>query len=310
MVEALNRAARAEDDRRSIRSRSARSTARVPAGQSARRPGSERRGSLWAGAGNGAGDPVATIAQPGDERPYTSRARGPGTPGPSDRPRVDRTRVAPQRNPRRNVNPAARRRTLALLALVVAILVGMVVAAVLLAKPSKSAPPQIKVPRLAGERTANGRTVLRSIGLRARVIAVPAPGVTPGTVTRQAPAAATKLAPRSTVTLFVAEVPRWRTVTSFSGENDGQSVRFRIRGTHARTVYSMAYDGTCTLIFICSGPSAKVVNLGNPSQTAQFDLNEGQNQTKTYQSDAGLYQVTISAGDDNAKWSMTVQDWY
>jgi hypothetical protein len=84
-------------------------------------------------------------------------------------------------------------------------------------------------------------------------------------------------------------------------------VPFRIRGTHWRIVYGMSYVGTCTFIFICSGPSAKVTG---GSTSNQFDLNDGQNQNQNYRSGAGVYQITVSPGDDNARWSMKVEDYY
>jgi serine/threonine-protein kinase len=305
MGEALMRAARTQGGARGARSRPGRAAGRAPLGHEGRRQVSERR--LWARDGGTStnGDTATLVLLDGERRPPRSR-RGAGADG-EDQRRPARTQVAPRRSPRRNVNPAARRRTAALLSLVVTILVGMVVGAVLLAQPSKSKPPPVRLPRLAGESSANARTVLRSLGLRVRIATVPAPGITPGTVRRQSPAARAELPPGSSVRLFVAEVPTWRTVTSFTGYNGGQSVPFRIRGTHWRIVYGMGYVGTCTFIFFCSGPSAKVAGGSNSSQ---FDLNEGQNQFQNYRSAAGVYQITVSAGDDNARWSMKVEDYY
>jgi hypothetical protein len=208
------------------------------------------------------------------------------------------------------VNPAGRRRTAAVVSLVVTILVGMLVGGVLLAQPSKSKPLPVKVPRLVGETSTNARTVLRSLGFRVAVKTIPAPGVTPGRVTRQSPAATAELVPGSRVRLFVAEVPTWRPVTSFAGYNGGQSVPFRIRGTHWRIVYSMGYDGMCSFIFICSGPNARVANLDSGSTSSQFGLNEGQDQTQNLRSGPGVYQLTVSPGDDNARWSMKIEDYY
>jgi hypothetical protein len=281
------------------------------------------------------------------------------------------TRVAPRRTPRRNVNPAARRRTAALFTSVLVLLLGMVVAGILVGQhaavrvpdfiglgrtrvaleasrlglhpiftdrfdpapkgaaiaqaPKRGArlhdggtvrvvlsagPLPVKVPQLAGEASADAQTVLRSLGLRVGITAVPDPGVSPGTVTRQSAAAGANLAPGSTVVLSVAEKPRWRELTSFVGAGPARSVPFRIRGRRWRLIYGMGYDGTCTFVFICSGPSATVTNLGGGPRVAGFDLNAGDGQTETFASGAGLYQVSISPGSDSAHWSIEVEDYY
>jgi hypothetical protein len=72
----------------------------------------------------------------------------------------------------------------------------------------------------------------------------------------------------------------------------------------------MSYDGTCTFIFICSGPSAQAINLSNHSIASQFDLSDGSGQTKAIDSGPGLYGIKISPGSDTAKWSVEVQDYY
>jgi hypothetical protein len=118
------------------------------------------------------------------------------------------------------------------------------------------------------------------------------------------------LVPGATVSLSVAETPQWRTITSFNADGPGQSVPFRVRGTRWRIVYSMGYDGTCTFIFICSGPSAHVATLSGGSPADGFDLNEGQHQTQEFDSGAGEYQVAVSPGSDGAHWSMQIEDYY
>jgi hypothetical protein len=108
----------------------------------------------------------------------------------------------------------------------------------------------------------------------------------------------------------VAETPRWRPLTSFAGDDGGRSVPFRIRGSQWRVVYSMGYEGLCTLIFFCSGPSAQVVNLNNSSDAVKFDLNKGSAQTQVFKSGPGLYQISIQPGSDTARWSVEVEDDY
>jgi eukaryotic-like serine/threonine-protein kinase len=278
------------------------------------------------------------------------------------------TRVAPRLSRRRDVNPPARRRTIALLGAVIALIVGLVAAAIMIGgvrhvrvpkldgltraaasrrahrahltpvfrssfsearkgavigqSPSPGArvrqgatvslvlskgPPPVAIPGLTGSSEASAQSDLRKLRLLATITHVPAPGVTPGVVTHQDPAPGTKLFPGSTVSLSVAEAPRWRALTTLTGN---QSVPFRIRGTRWRLVYRMGFKGTCTFIFVCSGPSAHAANLTKGTSAGSFDLNEGSGQIWTFPTGPGLYQVSISPGSDTATLSVQVQDWY
>ncbi len=285
--------------------------------------------------------------------------------------RVPPTRVAPRPTPRRNVNPAARRRTAAAFGLVLTLLAGMILTVVLTSRHShvrvprltglsraatstraahvglhpkfssrfdkaprgtvigqaprpgatvnsgstvrvtlSAGPPPVPVPKVVGESAADAQTALQSVGLRSTTTHVPAAGATPGTVQKQDPPAKKAIPPGSWVTLSVAETPHWRALTSFSGENAGHSVPFQIRGTRWRVVYNMSYDGTCALIFICQGPHMHIAALRGGSTAPGFDLTDGDNQVQTYASGAGVYQIHISAGADNARWSVQVEDYY
>jgi hypothetical protein len=168
-------------------------------------------------------------------------------------------------------------------------------------------PPPIPVPPLAGQSGSQARALLAGLGLHSTLRSVPAPAVDPGIVTRESPAAGRALPPGSNVTLFVAEQPRWRALTSFSG---GHSVPFRILGKQWRVVYRMGYQGMCTLIFFCSGPHAHVVGPGGGSTLTGFDLGEGSGQTQVFSSGPGLYQISVAPGGDTAQWSMQVEDYY
>jgi eukaryotic-like serine/threonine-protein kinase len=174
---------------------------------------------------------------------------------------------------------------------------------------SKGLPP-VAVPQLVGQRAGDAQSILSRLGLGAEVTPVPAPGATPGLVVQQKPSANADVAPHSRVGLFTAEVPRWRPLTSFSGGGDGRSVPFRIRGRRWRLDYGMSYDGTCTFILFCSGPSAHVTNVTRGSTVDQFDLNDGSGQTQVYDTGPGVYQVSVSSGSDSAHWSIQVQDDY
>ena len=171
-------------------------------------------------------------------------------------------------------------------------------------------PLPVEVPGFIGQSATSAGSILSSLHLNATVHPVPAPGTTPGIVTGQSPASGSYVAPHHAVSLLVAEVPHWQpTLTSF-GPNADSSVAFRIQGTKWRIVYSMNYQGTCTFIFFCEGPSASVVNLNNHSTTSQFDLNGGNDQTQVIDSGPGLYQIRISPGLDTASWSVGVQDYF
>jgi eukaryotic-like serine/threonine-protein kinase len=171
-------------------------------------------------------------------------------------------------------------------------------------------PPPVKVPQVAGRSTGAAATVLGSLGLHYSTAPVPAPGKTPGTVIKQDPASGSSLSPGSTVKLSVAETPQWKPVTSLRGEATGRSVPFKIRGTQWRIVYSMGYQGTCQLLLICSGPNAHIADLSGGDDPHGFSLDEGSNRIWTFNSGPGSYQVTITPGSDDARWSAQVQDYY
>jgi hypothetical protein len=71
----------------------------------------------------------------------------------------------------------------------------------------------------------------------------------------------------------------------------------------------MAYHGTCTWIVFCSGPHARI-STANGSSIAGFDLNDGGTQIQTFSTRPGTYQVKVTPGGDEARWSMQVQDDY
>ncbi|MGO9971390.1 MAG: protein kinase domain-containing protein [Solirubrobacteraceae bacterium] len=170
-------------------------------------------------------------------------------------------------------------------------------------------PPPVPVPSLVNQNVTSARTVLTSVGLLTNVDIVAAPGITPGIVVRQDPASG-YLRWHGTVTLSVAETPSWRLLTSLSGSDGGHTVPFSIIGTRFRMVYTMSYNGLCTLIFFCDGPTARVVNLRTGASVAQFGLQDGGTRTQLIDSGAGLYQVTITPGSDSASWSLRVDDYY
>jgi eukaryotic-like serine/threonine-protein kinase len=307
-----------------------------------------------------------------------SRARAPahahrlephGAPDPQGAP--DPTRIAPKLTERRSFNPSARRRSIALIALVGLLLAGMILGAVLLAPPARvrvprltgltraavvaklrgmplrttftrsfdsappgtaigqrpspgariadgstvrvvlsAGPPPVEVPRLVGQASTSARSILSSLGLTAAVTAVPAPGVAAGNVTAQSPAAGKYLRQHAPVALTVAATPQWRSLTSLSGTDGGQSAPFRIRGDRWRIDYRMAYVGTCTLIFFCDGPSARIVRAGGGAAVDGFGMSDGGPQSEVVRSGPGVYEIQVTPGSDTAQWSMQVEDYY
>ncbi len=174
----------------------------------------------------------------------------------------------------------------------------------------RGGPAPVKVPRVVGRPSASAESVLARAGLRYAAYTVPAPGSEPGVVTRQSPASSARAPRGATVALSVAEAPRWRTLMTFSGVDDGGSVPLRILGSRWRVDYHMTYEGTCTLLVICLGPSAEVENLKTGSTFGQFELGEGEAEMHTFESGPGLYRVRVSGGHDSAQWLMTVADYY
>jgi eukaryotic-like serine/threonine-protein kinase len=168
----------------------------------------------------------------------------------------------------------------------------------------------VRVPGLVGQSSASAERELARSGLHYGVKLVAVPGAQPAVVTQQIPGAAATVARGSTIALSVAEAPRWRVLTSFSGVDSGHSVPFRILGSRWRVSYSMDYEGTCTLLVVCFGPSAQVEDLETGSSFGSFELGEGPSETHIYGSGPGLYRLDVSAGHDAARWSMTVADYY
>jgi serine/threonine protein kinase len=221
---------------------------------------------------------------------------------------VAKTRVK-RISPRRNFNPAERRRYRVLLACVVSIVLAGLVAGAgsTLGVTLSAGPPPVTVPSLDGQSESGAVTSLRQDRLNASATAVPAPGTAPGTVVRQSPAAGAKVPQRSAVALSVAETPRWRPLTSFTGAH---SVPFQIRGNRWQMVSSMSYDGTCLLIFFCSGPNVEVINPSTGATVDQFDLAEGNGKTHVFNTGPGLYQINVTPGSDSATWSIAADDHY
>ncbi len=315
----------------------------------------------------GTGGGVATVVRPSRAAPARTK---PLTAPTSSTRRPDPTVFGEPMSPRRNLNPAARRRRVALVACVVLIAAAMGAGAIALAPghlivpnlhgmsrgriaarahrldftpvfnsryssaPKGTAiaqspvrgvrvttgtpvtvtlsagPPPVPVPQLVRRSLTDAKSALGRKKLRATVTRVPAPGTSPGTVVRQSPRAGVRRPVGSAIKVDVAEVPRLRALTSGSGEGKGSSVVFEIRGNRWNVITDMSYQGECTWIFVCSGPSATVTDVTTHQTVTHFSLGEGSHKVATIASGPGLYQVTISPGSDTARWGFKVDDYY
>jgi hypothetical protein len=94
------------------------------------------------------------------------------------------------------------------------------------------------------------------------------------------------------------------------GSDDDRSVPFKVRGARWEIIYSMGYQDTCTFLLFCSGPGATVTNVGTGTTVDQFDLGEGDNKTRIFDTGPGIYQIAVSAGNDAAQWSIKIDDYY
>jgi serine/threonine-protein kinase len=172
-----------------------------------------------------------------------------------------------------------------------------------------SGPPPVNVPGVVGETAAAAERQIASAGLRYGTALVPGHGTQAGVVVSQSPGASASAPRGSTVTLSVAEAPRWHPLTTFSGTDDGESVPFQILGRRWRVTYGMSFNGTCLLLLVCEGPSAQARNVDAGSSAGGFELEEGESQTHVFATGPGLYRIKVSGGRDSARWSMTVEDY-
>ena len=171
-------------------------------------------------------------------------------------------------------------------------------------------PPPVPVPKLVGYSSADAQSAVKQAKLQPTITMVPALGGAPGDVIAQSPDAGRHIAPGSTVTLSVGEARRLRGLTTLQGSDDDQSVPFKVRGARWEIVYSMGYQDTCTFLLFCSGPGATVTNVKTGTTVDQFDLGEGDNKTRIFDTGPGVYQIAVSAGNDTAQWSIKIDDYY
>jgi serine/threonine protein kinase len=210
----------------------------------------------------------------------------------------------PPRDERRTGTRAPRLRRIALVAALLA-LGGGVLAVVLL---GQAAAAHTSVPELRGLPRAGVQARAQRLHMHT-VFSTSHSPTAAGIAIAQNPSSGTRVVDGATVHVVLSSGPQWRALTTFSGVDNGKSVPFRILGSKWRVNYSMAYEGSCTLLVVCFGPSAEVDNLKTGASFGGFELGEGETETHTFDSGPGLYRVEVSGGHDSARWSMTVEDY-
>jgi serine/threonine-protein kinase len=267
---------------------------------------------------DGAAGPAPAVSSGSGGRPPAGRQPPRWAPTPPRRPgqtvvahRPGDTRPGPLVSPRADHNPPARRRAIGAVAAALALVGGMVAVALLIGPGLGSAAhpktiPRTRVPDVTGMSTAAAEARLKRNHLHTHTIAVAWPGHAAGTVRSEA-RVAKWLRRGSTVTLRVAEVPTWKTVTTFAGAD---SPVFRIKGSRFRLVYDVSDEKSCTLWIFCSRTSAEVSDTASGSTVDTFDLSDGHRQAKTFDTGPGSYAVKVNPASGDARWSFTVEDWY
>jgi hypothetical protein len=144
----------------------------------------------------------------------TADASRTGSPAPGPDP----TKVAPRYTPRRNVNPAARRRSIVALVAAVAFLGAMVAAAIVL-----SAGPTVLVPRLTGLTKSTVRAKLRKAHIRADFLSHFS-WAKEGTAVGQTPVAGTRVKQDSVIQVVFSKGPAPVAVPRLVGESTSAAV--------------------------------------------------------------------------------------
>ncbi|HTX10333.1 MAG TPA: protein kinase [Solirubrobacteraceae bacterium] len=161
------------------------------------------------------------------------------------------TWVAPQYSPRRNVNPAARRRSLAIFGLVLGVLLALAVAAKVLTGPAT-----VLLPKLRGHGEQRVNSVLKPLHLDASFAHAYNAHVPVGAIVSQSPAAGTRVKEGSTVQVVFSRGPRPINVPSLTGDASGTAAaRLHQINLNDRVSYVPA-PGTAPGIVTGQTPSA------------------------------------------------------
>jgi eukaryotic-like serine/threonine-protein kinase len=162
----------------------------------------------------------------------------------------DPTRVAPRFTPRRNVNPAARRRTIAALTVALGLLCAMVAGAIVL-----TAGPTVRVPRLHGLTKGAVNAKLGHLHLRAE-FAMQFARAKAGTVVGQTPAVGTRVKQGSQIQVALSKGPRPVEVPSLRGSSASAAVARLHRISLGAKLTYVAAPGTAPGIVTGQSPAA------------------------------------------------------
>ncbi|HEY1518937.1 MAG TPA: protein kinase [Solirubrobacteraceae bacterium] len=210
--------------------------ARAGAGTSRSSATSDQNGAEWWASPTEVRDETTEIVA----RDTRSRAEGD----------VPRTRPAPRMSPRRTMNPAARRRTVATFALVLIVLGGMLVAARIL-----TAPATVSLPGLHGLNAGQVTGTLNRIHLHAR-FAHHYSSAKPGTAFAQDPAAGTRVKHGSTITVVLSKGPAPVKVPALTGKSSS-SASVALHHLHlGAAVTTVPAPGTTPGVVVRQSPSA------------------------------------------------------
>jgi serine/threonine-protein kinase len=161
-------------------------------------------------------------------------------PATRERPRTagDPTWVAPRYSPRRNVNPAARRRRIAAFGIALALLGAMLVAAIVLA-----AGPTVRVPYLTGLTKGEVKAKLHRLHLGADFPSRFDSSVKPGRVVNQTPNPGTQVKQDSTLHVVLSKGPPPVPVPKLIGLQSGDAVAELHKANLSARVTTVAAPG-------------------------------------------------------------------
>jgi eukaryotic-like serine/threonine-protein kinase len=165
--------------------------------------------------------------------------------------RLDRTRVAPQLSPRRNVNPSARRRTIAAFGVAGLVLAALVVAAVVVGAPKYTSVPELHGLTIGAIVKKARRAHLRAVITR-RYDSAPA-----GKVLSQSPSPGTQVADDSVINVVLSKGPPPVELPGLVGQqaSDARSILSGL-GLNP-TVNYVAAPGTAPGVVTHESPSPK-----------------------------------------------------
>ena len=109
--------------------------------------------------------------------------------------------------------------------------------------------------------------------------------------------------------LFVAEVPRWRAVASFSTP---VSAPIGIRGERWRILVTAADARHCRFLGLFCRSSSVTVRRGSAAGPTldRFDLDDGSGAVHTFATGPGTYVVLVQGASSRTRWTVSAQDDY